>query len=148
ASAMPTVPNNRADSGTMPGEASTMPTTAVNTINRLTLGLVSSRKSRHRPKPTRAMGGLSGRVGTLQGYHADCRRRPQGAQHRDHADDQEGGTCVVQGGQGQGDAPVHGGDSDANLQSDGENQQTARERQPPALGAHGNQNPQRDQDRA
>src|SRR3984957_4825690 len=136
---MPTVPNNRADSGTMPGEASTMPTTAVNTINRLTLGLVSSRKSRHRPKPTRAMGGLSGRVGTLQGYHADRRRRPQGAQHGDHADDQEGGAGIVQGGQGQGDAPVHGGDPDANLQTDGEDQQAPGKRQPPALGAQGDE---------
>src|SRR5271163_3229948 len=105
---MPTVPNNRADSGTMPGEASTMPTIAVNTINRLTLGLVSSRKSRHRLKPTRAMGGLSGRVGTLQGYHADRGRRPQGAQQSHHADDEESGAGIVQGGQSQRDAPMHG----------------------------------------
>ena len=43
ASAMPSVPNSSAGSGTMPGEASTMPTIAVKTINRLTFGLVSSR---------------------------------------------------------------------------------------------------------
>ena len=41
--AMPNVPKISAGSGTMPGDANTMPTTAVNTINRLTLGLVSSR---------------------------------------------------------------------------------------------------------
>src|ERR1700722_4366292 len=109
---MPTVPNNRAGSGTMPGDASTMATTAVNTINRLTLGLVSSRKSRHRLTPTSAIGGLSGRVDTLQGYHADRGRRPQGAQQSRHADDQEGGARVVQGGQGQRDAPMHGRQSD------------------------------------
>ena len=45
--AMPSVPNTSAGNGTIPGEARTIPTIAVNTINKLTLGLVSSRKSRH-----------------------------------------------------------------------------------------------------
>jgi hypothetical protein len=45
--AMPSVPNTNADRGTIPGEAGTIPTIAVNTINKLTLGFVSSRKSRH-----------------------------------------------------------------------------------------------------
>src|SRR5579863_8666321 len=45
--AMPRVPNTNAGNGTIPGEASTIPTIAVNTINKLTLGFVSSRKSRH-----------------------------------------------------------------------------------------------------
>jgi hypothetical protein len=43
ASAIPSVPKISAGHGTMPGEASTIPTMAVNTINRLTLGLVSSK---------------------------------------------------------------------------------------------------------
>ena len=47
---MPIVPKISAGSGTMPGEASTMPTMAVNTIRRLTLGLVSSRYSRQRQR--------------------------------------------------------------------------------------------------
>jgi hypothetical protein len=45
--AMPSVPNPKAGSGTIPGEAKTIPTIAVNTINKLTLGFVSSMKSRH-----------------------------------------------------------------------------------------------------
>jgi hypothetical protein len=45
--AMPRVPNTNAGSGTIPGEARTIPTIAVNTINKLTLGFVSSIKSRH-----------------------------------------------------------------------------------------------------
>ena len=45
--AMPIVPNTKAGSGIIPGEARTIPTIAVNTINKLTLGLVSSAKSRH-----------------------------------------------------------------------------------------------------
>src|SRR5579862_362242 len=44
---MPSVPNTNAGSGTIPGEARTIPTIAVNTINKLTLGFVSSMKSRH-----------------------------------------------------------------------------------------------------
>ena len=44
--AMPSVPNTKAGSGTIPGDASTIPTTAVKTIKELTLGFVSSRKSR------------------------------------------------------------------------------------------------------
>ena len=45
--AMPRVPNINAGSGTIPGEARTIPTIAVNTINKVTLGFVSSKKSRH-----------------------------------------------------------------------------------------------------
>jgi hypothetical protein len=45
--AMPSVPNTKAGSGTIPGEAKTIPTIAVNTINKLTLGFVSARYSRH-----------------------------------------------------------------------------------------------------
>jgi hypothetical protein len=45
---MPSVPNTSAGSGTIPGEARTIPTIAVNTINKLTLGFVSERYSRHR----------------------------------------------------------------------------------------------------
>ena len=45
--AMPRVPNTNAGNGTIPGEASTIPTIAVNTINKLTLGFVSERYSRH-----------------------------------------------------------------------------------------------------
>jgi len=45
--AMPSVPNTNAGSGTIPGEARTIPTIAVNTINKLTLGFVSERYSRH-----------------------------------------------------------------------------------------------------
>jgi len=45
--AMPSVPNTNTGSGTIPGEARTMPTIAVNTINKLTLGFVSARYARH-----------------------------------------------------------------------------------------------------
>ena len=45
--AMPRVPNTNAGSGTIPGEARTIPTIAVNTIYKLTLGFVSERYSRH-----------------------------------------------------------------------------------------------------
>jgi hypothetical protein len=45
--AMPSVPNTNAGSGVSPGEARTIPTIAVNTINKLTLGFVSERYSRH-----------------------------------------------------------------------------------------------------
>ena len=45
--AMPRVPNTNAGSGTIPGEARTIPTIAVNTINKLTLGFVSARYARH-----------------------------------------------------------------------------------------------------
>src|SRR5260370_2357721 len=83
---MPSVPKIKAGSGTHPGDARTMPTTAVNTINRLTLGLVSSKKSRQRLVPTTAMGGLSGMVGTMmQGYHADPGPRPHRPQQPQHA---------------------------------------------------------------
>ena len=41
-SAMPSVPNSSARSGTMPGVARNMPMTAVNTINDTTRGLVSA----------------------------------------------------------------------------------------------------------
>src|ERR1700693_5735284 len=105
---MPSVPKSRAGNGTKPGDASTMPTMAVNTINRLTLGLVSSMKSRHRLMPTRAIGGLVGRVGTMQGYHADCGCRPKGAQQSHHADHEESGSCIMQCRERQWDAPVHG----------------------------------------
>jgi hypothetical protein len=44
--AMPNVPNTSAGSGTIPGEARTIPTIAVNTISKLTLGFVSERYSR------------------------------------------------------------------------------------------------------
>ena len=43
ASAMPTVPNTRLDSGSQPSVASSMPTIAVNTISETTRGLHSSR---------------------------------------------------------------------------------------------------------
>ena len=45
--AMPSAPNTNAGRGTNPGEARTIPTMAVNTINTLTLGFVSERYSRH-----------------------------------------------------------------------------------------------------
>jgi len=45
--AIPSVPNSNAGSGTIPGEAKTIPTIAVNTISKLTLGFVSERYSRH-----------------------------------------------------------------------------------------------------
>src|SRR5260370_38536970 len=106
---MPSVPKIKAGSGTHPGDARTMPTTAVNTINRLTLGLVSSKKSRQRLVPTTAMGGLSGMVGTMmQGYHADRGRRPQRPQQPHHADHQKNGAGIVQRSQTPGTAPVPG----------------------------------------
>jgi hypothetical protein len=43
AMAMPTEPKISAFNGIQPGEANTMPTMAVNTMSRLTLGLVSSK---------------------------------------------------------------------------------------------------------
>src|SRR5260370_21880014 len=105
---MPSVPKIKAGSGTHPGDARTMPTTAVNTINRLTLGLVSSKKSRQRLGPTTAMGGLSGMVGTMmQGYHADRRRRPQRPQQPQHADQQKSGARIVQRRQTQTHHPLH-----------------------------------------
>src|SRR5271156_4706191 len=106
---MPKVPKISAGSGTMPGEASTMPTMAVNTIRRVTFGLVSSRYSRQRKRemPGAASGGLSGSVDTAQGYHGGGGLRlpgrsgfegprPERAQHSHHDDDQEGGAGVVQ----------------------------------------------------
>ncbi len=93
-----------------------MPTMAVNTISGLTLGLVSSRKSRQRLAPTTAIGGLSGRVdiaarvpcrsrGLGRPVAGDQRRlRPERAQQRHHADDQKCGAGIVQRGQGQGHA--------------------------------------------
>jgi hypothetical protein len=45
--AMPKVPKSSAGRGTNPGEARTIPTIAVNTINKLTFGFVSWMKSRH-----------------------------------------------------------------------------------------------------
>src|SRR3984885_15806537 len=131
------VPNISAGNGTKPGEASTMPTTAVNTISRVTLGLVSSRKSRHRPKPGRVMGGLSGRVGTMQGYHADCGRRPKGAQQTHHAHHQKSGACVMQSREGQGYAEMHGRHADANLQCNSGHQQEPRPPQAVARGGSG-----------
>src|ERR1035438_642058 len=121
---MPSVPKIRAGSGTNPGDARTMPTTAVKTINRLTLGLMSSRKSRHRLGPTTAIGGLSGMVDTMQGYHADRRRRPQRPQQPHHADDQKSGAGIVQGSYGQGHTPMHGRYTERNLQQDRQHQQT------------------------
>src|ERR1700722_1015064 len=136
---MPTVPKSSAGNGTHPEDASTMPTTAVNTISRLTLGLVSSRKSRHRLVPTRAMGGLSGRVGTMQGYHVDGGRRPKRAEQSHQADDQKGGACIMQSRQRQWDPPVHGGNSQRNLQRDCEYQQPSGYFQAPALADRGGQ---------
>jgi len=53
-SAMPVVAANRICSGTMPGVASSMPITAVNTISDTTRGLVSARKERARSSQVRA----------------------------------------------------------------------------------------------
>ena len=64
--AIPIDPKTNADNGIQPGEANTMPTMAVNTMSRLTLGLVSSKYSRQRQRGMAgvASGGLSGRVDT------------------------------------------------------------------------------------
>jgi hypothetical protein len=62
AMAMPNVPNTIVERGTMPGEASTIPTMAVNTINKLTFGLVSSKKSRH---PARESAVIRGSLGAI-----------------------------------------------------------------------------------
>ena len=56
-----------------------MPTTAVNTINRLTLGLVSSKKSCQRTARTTESGVVLGELGTLKGYHARPQRRARRA---------------------------------------------------------------------
>ena len=109
---MPMVPKISAGRGTIPGEARTMPTRAVNTINRLTLGLVSSRKSRQRLTLSAVMGGLFGAVDTAQGYHADRGGRPQCPEQPDHAAHQERSTGVVQRCDGQRDAEMHGCDAD------------------------------------
>ena len=44
---MPMIPKTSASSGTMSGDASSMPTSAVNTMSETTLGLHSSKYSRH-----------------------------------------------------------------------------------------------------
>ena len=69
--AIPNVPNTSAGSGTMPGEARTIPTIAVNTINELTLGLVSSRYSRHPGLARTAIRGSFGAIATGN----DCLRK-------------------------------------------------------------------------
>src|SRR5260221_2815330 len=113
---MPSVLKIKAGSGTHPGDARTMPTTAVNTINRLTLGLVSSKKSRQRLAPTTVMGGLSGMAGTMmQGYQADRGRRPKRPQQPHHAEPQKRGSVIVQPSQTQGHAPAHSLPTQANL---------------------------------
>src|SRR6202035_3539816 len=60
--AMPSVANTNAGSGTIPGEARTIPTIAVNTINKLTLGFVSSIKSRHPGWDSAAISESSGAI--------------------------------------------------------------------------------------
>src|ERR1700690_4154514 len=104
--AMPIEPKINACSGIQPGEANTMPTIAVNTINRLTLGLVSSRKSRQCGAAT-AETGLSGTVDMWQGY--------QHPQQRYHANDQQGGARIMHGGQRQGQAEMHHRNANADL---------------------------------
>src|ERR1700761_6177273 len=107
ARAMPMDPRSSACRGIQPGDASTMPTMAVNTMSRLTFGLVSSRKSRHWGAAT-AENGLSGTVDMRQGY--------QHPQQRYHANDQQGGACIMHSGQGQGHAEMHHGDAAADPQ--------------------------------
>ena len=58
--------------GTIPGEARTIPTIAVNTINKLTLGFVSSMKSRH---PGRESAITSGSWGAIAMTRACLRRQ-------------------------------------------------------------------------
>jgi hypothetical protein len=65
--AMPSVPNTSAGSGTIPGEARTMPTMAVNTINKLTLGFVSSRYSRHPGRNSAVISESSGAIAMSSG---------------------------------------------------------------------------------
>src|SRR5271165_2431924 len=65
--AMPSVPNTNAGNGTNPGEARTIPTIAVNTINKLTLGLVSSRKSRHPGLESTVISGSVGAIAMVAG---------------------------------------------------------------------------------
>jgi len=65
--AMPSVLNTSAGSGTMPGEARTIPTMAVNTINKLTLGFVSERYSRHRGWDNAVISGSWGAIATVSG---------------------------------------------------------------------------------
>src|SRR5271170_7669225 len=60
--AMPSVPNTNAGSGTIPGEARIIPTIAVNTINKLTLGFVSERYSR---QPGRERATISESLGAI-----------------------------------------------------------------------------------
>jgi hypothetical protein len=62
--AMPSVPNTSTGSGTMPGDASTMPTIAVNTISRLTFGFVSERYSRHRGRDSAVISESFGAIAT------------------------------------------------------------------------------------
>src|ERR1700677_1826272 len=155
---MPRVPKISAGSGTMPGEASTMPTMAVNTIRSVTFGLVSSRYSRQRRRdePSAASGGLSGSVDTAQGYHGGCglrrpeRRgfqaaRPERAQQGHHDYDQEGGAAVVQRREQQRQMEMHHRDADADLQEYREHQQCAEEAQQRPGGARNDQKARDDQ---
>ena len=66
--AMPSVPNTNAGSGTIPGEASAMPTIAVNTISKLTLGFVSSMKSRHAGRDSAVISGSLGAIAMASGW--------------------------------------------------------------------------------
>jgi hypothetical protein len=75
--AMPSVPNTSAGSGTIPGEARTIPTMAVNTINKLTLGFVSDRYSRHRGRDS-AVISESWEATAKQGYRCICISRSMG----------------------------------------------------------------------
>src|ERR1700682_4810584 len=68
--AMPSVPSTNAGSGTIPGEARTIPTIAVNTINKLTLGFVSSKKSRHPGWARTVISGSFGAIATGSGLLA------------------------------------------------------------------------------
>src|SRR6202041_1231803 len=65
--AMPRVPNTNAGSGTIPGEARTIPTMAVNTISKLTLGLVSARYSRHLRQDSEVISESSGAIAMSSG---------------------------------------------------------------------------------
>ena len=82
--AMPSVPNTSTGRGTMPGEASTMPTIAVNTISKLTFGFVSERYSRHCGRDNAVISESFGAIATvvdwfrLRRYRCICINRSMG----------------------------------------------------------------------
>src|ERR1700683_2414407 len=65
--AMPSVPNTKAGSGTIPGEARTIPTIAVNTMSKLTLSFVSARYSRHPGEDSAVISESSGAIAMCSG---------------------------------------------------------------------------------